>query len=130
MRKVIILLFLGAFLLTGCKEQPKPEQVAAQTAKNYYEALLRGHYEQFVDGTYQPDSIPGGYREQLIANAKMFVGQQNEERKGIKQVRVVNAKADTARHAGIVFLSFTYGDSTTEQVVVPMVYVKGLWYMK
>lgn len=131
MRKFLsFLLLLGLFLLSACKEQPKPEDVVGQVAKSYYEQLLQGHYEQFVDGTYQPDSIPEGYRQQLIRNAKMFVGQQNEEHRGIKQLRVVKAQADTTRRVGTVYLSLAYGDSTNEEIVVPMVYYRGVWYMR
>ena len=60
----------------------------------------------------------------------MFVGQQQDEHRGIREVRIVNAKADTARHVADVFLVFAYGDSTTEQIVVPMVEQEGVWYMR
>ena len=52
-------------------------EVAGRAAKAYYDQLLHGDYNAFVAGRYQPDSIPAAYREQLVANAKMFLGQQN-----------------------------------------------------
>lgn len=129
MRKLLIL-FAACCLAAACTKKPQPEEIVAQTAKTYYERLLQGKYEEFVDGRFQPDSIPAGYREQLIANARMFVGQQQDEHRGIKQIRVANAKADTARHTANVFLVFAYGDSTNEEVVVPMVEHHGVWYMR
>ena len=69
MKKILTTVLLAA-LLHACKEAPKAEDVAAQTAKTYYEMLMRGDYDLFVDGTYRPDSIPASYREQLVANAK------------------------------------------------------------
>ncbi len=116
--------------LTACGHSPGPEEVAAETAKAYYEQLLHGKYDQFVDGRYFPDSIPGSYREQLIANAKMFVGEQQEQHKGISEVRIANAQADTATHTANVFLTFVYGDSTKEEVLVPMVEHRGVWYRR
>lgn len=91
---------------------------------------MQGDYEGFVGGRYQPNRIPQGYRDQLVANAKMFVGQQEKEHKGIKGVAVASAKVDTARHVADAFLIFTYGDSTREEVVVPMVESKGVWYLR
>lgn len=126
MHLVLPLLLFGACGPSG----PTPAEMAGQAAKVYYEQLLRGDYASFVDGTYRRDSIPPSYREQLIANAKMFVGQQTDEHGGIKTVRVVSATADTAHHVATVFLGFAYGDSLHEQVAVPMVERGGVWYMR
>lgn len=122
--------FFGALLAVACSSGPDPGEVAAQAAKEYYTQLLAGKYEHYVDGFYRPDSIPASYRRQLIDNAKMFVGQQKDERRGILDVRVVNAVADTTKRSANVFLIFAYGDSTSEEVVVPMVQHRGVWYMR
>ncbi|MCI6550002.1 MAG: hypothetical protein MR450_03970 [Prevotella sp.] len=124
--------FILSLLLTlvACSREIDPGDIAAQAAKQYYEYLLEGKYDLFVDGMNQPDTIPGSYREQLITNAKMFVGQQKEEHRGIREVRVVSAEADTARRVANVFIVFAYGDSTSEEVLVPMVLRKGVWYMR
>jgi hypothetical protein len=113
----------------GCS-RPDPADVAAQAAKQYYDYLLEGKYDAYVDGQYRPDSIAESYRAQLIMNAKMFMGQQQREHRGIKETRIVNAVADTARHEANVFLVFCYGDSTTEEVCVPMVEQNGLWQLR
>lgn len=129
-RSFVAILIGGAFLLLACQQEPDQGDLAAQAARLYYEQLVNGKYDTFVDGHFQPDSIPGNYRSQLIENAKMFMGQQNEEHQGIKGVRVAGVKADTARHMANVFLVFHYGDSTHEEIVVPMIRYKNLWYMK
>ena len=122
--------FFVALLAVACSSGPDPGEVAAQAAKEYYTQLLAGKYEHYVDGFYRPDSIPPSYRRQLIDNAKMFVGQQKDERRGILDVRVLNAVADTTKRSANVFLIFAYGDSTSEEVVVPMVQHRGVWYMR
>ena len=122
--------FFMALLAVACSSGPDPGEVAAQAAKEYYTQLLAGKYEHYVDGFYRPDSIPASYRRQLIDNAKMFVGQQKDERRGILDVRVVNAVADTTKRSANVFLIFAYGDITSEEVVVPMVQHRGVWYMR
>lgn len=125
-----VLIVSCQLLIVNCSTRPDPAGVAAQAAKQYYDYLLEGKYETFIDGQYRPDSIPGSYREQLIMNAKMFMGQQQREHRGIKETRIVNAEADTARHEANVFMVFCYGDSTTEEVLVPMVENKGIWYLR
>ncbi|MDD6518253.1 MAG: hypothetical protein PUF63_10105, partial [Prevotella sp.] len=103
---------------------------AAQTAQNYYTQLLKGDYQAFVAGRYQPHALPPGYQEQLVANAKMYVVQQQEAHKGIVRVKALDARADTSRQVANVFLNLTFGDRTTEEIVVPMVEKKGVWYMR
>lgn len=125
-----IILMIGVGVTSCKKEEIDPAVVAGNVAKQYYQYLLDGKYEEFVDGHYQPDSIPGVYREQLITNAKMFVGLQKEVHQGMVKVDVAKASADTANHVANIFLNIAYGDSTTEEVVVPMVLVDGNWMMK
>ena len=125
-----LLLFMILMIGVGVTSCKKEEIDPAAVEKQYYQYLLDGKYEEFVDGHYQPDSIPGVYREQLITNAKMFVGLQKEVHQGMVKVDVAKASADTANHVANVFLNIAYGDSTTEEVVVPMVLVDGNWMMK
>ena len=117
--------------LAACKEKgPDPGYFAGIAAKGYYDLLLEGKYQEYVDGYHQPNRIPKGYYEQLVLNAQMFAEQQQEEHKGMKRIDILNAKADTARHVADVFLQVVYGDSSKEQIVVPMVEIGGKWKMK
>ena len=115
--------------LCSCSSHSSADK-AARVAKQYYDYLLEGKYDAFVDGRYQPEAIPDSYREQLIKNAKMFMGQQQIEHRGIKETRIVNATADEKRHEANVFLTLCYGDSTVEEVCVPMVESDGIWYLR
>ncbi len=131
MRKFFFFLLFP--LLAACSGKPSGPDAAAkaaQAAKVYYDQLLKGDYGSFVDGRYQPTQMPESLRQQLIANAKMFLAQQEKDHKGIKTVSVTDARADTVHHVANAFLTFSYGDGTKEQVVVPMVEVKDVWYMR
>ena len=132
MKKLLFLMILSMGLgLSSCKkESPDPSYFAGIAAKGYYDLLLEGKYREFVAGYNQPNRLPDGYHDQLLMNAQMYVEQQQDEHKGIAKVNILNAKADTAHHVADVFLQMVYGDSTKEQVVVPMVEVKGEWKMR
>ena len=121
-----------AFFIVACSGKDNGSmagELAGQAAKAYYDQLLHGDYDSFVAGRYQPDSIPASYCEQLVANAKMFLGHESDHG-GIKEVKFLSAKADTSKHVADVFLTFVYGDRSTEEVVVPMVEHNGVWYMR
>lgn len=130
MKKILFSLFC-VMSLFSCKEKaPDPGYYAGIAAKRYYDLLLEGKYDEFVAGQNMPHRVPEGYRQQLVLNAKMFVEQQKDEHRGMKAFQVLDAKADTAHHVADVYLTVTYGDSTKEQIVVPMVEVENKWKMR
>ena len=116
-------------LLCACSG-PSTEEMASLAAKGYYEHLRGGESEHFLAGKAGADSFPKSYREQLIMGYKQFVAQQERTHHGIHDIRIVSAKADTLLECMNVFLVFCYGDSTNEQVAVPMVEYHGAWRMK
>lgn len=123
---LVSLVFLGA----ACGNGPSKEEFAGLAAKGYYQHLVAGEYEQFVEGRFMADSLPADYRSQLIEGYKQFVAQQLEARKGIQEVSVSRAYTDSLAGYTNVLLMLCYGDSTTEEVVVPMVERNGHWMMK
>lgn len=130
MKRIFYILLLVVALFSCESKKNDPGEIVGKTAKIYYDYLLNGNYDAYVAGMNQPERIPDNYREQLVANAKMFIGQQKEDHGGIKKIAVSAAKADSIHNTGDAYLLLTYGDNTTEQVVVPMVKRKGVWYMR
>jgi hypothetical protein len=128
MRKLGVLVLLIP-LLAACSS-PSKEELAALAAKGYYQHLVDGEYEHFVDGRLMADSLPADYRSQLIEGYKQFIAQQQATHGGISEVRVSRAFTDSTTHYTSVLLMLCYGDSTSEEVVVPMVERNGRWRMK
>ena len=128
MRSLLGLFFL-LLMMSACAG-PTPEELASLAAKGYYEHLIKGEFEQFLEGKDGVKSLPAVYRTQLLDGYKQFIAQQESVHHGIQDVRIVNAKADTIQHYMNVFLVLCFGDSTNEQVVVPMVQRDGVWNMR
>lgn len=127
----ITLLLLSITFLSSCKDQgPKPEDLALQAAKVYYEQLVNGDINSFVEGSLKGDSISPAYRKQLVLNMQMYLETINKSHRGIKAIEAVRATADTATHTANAFLAISFGDSIREEIVVPMVEKDGIWYMK
>lgn len=136
MRHIIYIIYVGIAMMmlavSSCSNaKPQdPNELAVRAAKVYYDYLIAGNFEAYVDGFYRPDSIPGSYREQLIVNAKQYIGQIKDDHSGLAAVQSVRAKTDTAHHVGRAFLMLCFADSTKEEIVVPMVLHEGNWYLK
>ena len=124
-----ILGFLG--LLGMSCGNPTAEEMASLAAKGYYEHLIHGEYEQFLQGKVGLNKhSEEEYWNQLRDNCHQFVHQQEQAHRGIHEVRVVNAKTDTLQKYTNVFMMLCFGDSTNEEIVVPMVELDGRWYMR
>lgn len=125
------LLFAAFVFLALCAcSSPTPEEMASLAAKGYYEHLLKGEYDKFLEGKAGSDSLPEAYRAQLLDGYKQFVAQQNSLHNGIHDIRIVNARRDTLLNYTNVFLMLCFGDSTNEQVSVPMIEHNGSWRMR
>ena len=121
--------FMAFMGLLGCGGAT-PEELASLAAEGYYRHLTAGEYEQFLQGKAGADSLPEDYREQLLTGYKQFMAQQQKSHQGIGAIETTNALMDTTTQQMQVFLLLHYGDSTEEEIVVPMVEVKGRWQMK
>ena len=134
MRLHPVLLFmtiaLSAVLLSCSGNDKSPADMAAEAAKGYYDHLVAERYADYVSGLSGTDNIPASYREQLVVNAKQFVAEQRKEHGGISTVNIVRATADSVNHTADVFLQLCFGDSTREEIVVPMVENGGRWLLR
>ena len=126
MRKLICLVVLA--IVAACSN-PTKEELASLAAKGYYQHLIDGDYDHFLEGREFADSLPADYRSQLIDGYSQFMAQQ-QARGGIREVRISRAFTDSTQQYTSVLLMLCYGDSTTEEVVVPMVERDGRWMMK
>ena len=127
MRKYLVSL---VFLVAACGG-PSREELASLAAKGYYEHLIHGEYEQFYEVMDQRElSGEASYRSQMLDNLRQFMARQEQEHRGVLEVRVSNATTDTVQQLTNVFLVLCFGDSTNEEVVVPMVERHGAWRMK
>ena len=128
MRKLAVIVLLT--VLAACGSATKKE-LAGLAAKGYYDHLIHGEYEQFYEGMDQRAlSEEPAYRSQMLDNLRQFMAQQEQAHRGILDVRVSNATTDTVQQFTNVFLVLCFGDSTNEEIVVPMVERHGAWRMK
>ena len=114
----------------GCSSGSTTGELAAKAAKAYYDHLVAGRYEHFLDGKVGGDSLPADYREQLLTSCQQFMAQQEKAHQGISDVRISNVRKDSLTDYVSVFLLLCYADSMQEEIVVPMVEHNGQWRMK
>jgi hypothetical protein len=130
MRKLVYLVLLVSLAQWAACSSPTREELASLAAKGYYQHLIEGDFDHFLEGRVMADSLPDDYRSQLIDGYSQFLAQQVQARGGIKEVRISRAFTDSSQQYTSVLLMLCYGDSTSEEVIVPMVEHNGRWMMK
>ena len=111
----------------ACSHKDDGEQ-ARRAAMSYYECLIDGRYEEYVNGIAYSDSMTGVYRSQMVDLVAQFAAREEKERGGIISVQ---ALGDTVSgDVASVFLEVLFGDSTHEEVTMPMVKCGGEWKMQ
>ena len=123
--------FMGLMGLMGCHEMSS-EQQAAEAALSYYQRLLENYPDGFLAGKAGYDELPSDYRKQLVKANEQYMKDMQQKHEGLRAVSVSPSvgRTDSTLHVVYAFLLLSYGDSTQEEVVVPMVQVDGEWKMR
>ena len=135
--------FISFMILAACSSEVSQEKRALATAQKYYEQLVAGDYNSFVEGSLMgQDSVPEVYKSQMLLNAQMFMERMQTEHRGIKSVKPLRATVDTIKLrvanepeavkeiVAQAYLSLGFADSTKEEIVVPMVLKNDIWYIR
>jgi hypothetical protein len=124
-------MLVAVVAIVACsKKTGGDNKAAAYFAKGYYERLIEGNYEGYVDALNYPDSIHSSYRSQLVLNAKLFTEKQKSIHGGWVGVEIAGCVIDSLSPTAQAILNLCYADSTREKVVVPMVERDGRWYIR
>jgi len=131
-RAAIVVMGLTALTLVAACHEVSPEQQAAEAAQGYYQRLLDGYPDGFLEGKATYAEMPEDYRKQLLEAGKQYLEDMQQRHDGLRAVAISPnvGRMDSTLQLTYAFLLLSYGDSTQEEVAVPMVQVKGSWKMR
>ncbi|MDE7378260.1 MAG: hypothetical protein K2N13_04780 [Paraprevotella sp.] len=119
--RTFLYLFLSVLLtgsIIGCRRATESDRLRS-AAVDYYGHFIAGEYAQCVDAIVYRDSMTDEYRSQLIDLLAQYAEREKCRTGGLVAVRVLS---DTImEEVGHVFLEAVYADSTSEEIVLPMV---------
>lgn len=109
-----------------------PEQQAVRAAVSYYERLAAGAPADFFAGKAGADTLPADYRQQLLEACRRYSADMEHKHGGLRAVAASSnaSRRDTSLGVVYAFLLLSFGDSTQEEITVPMVEYDGRWMMK
>ena len=138
MRKQIIIFSLFTIIFLCACSDKKPEWQAVCAAKDYYDCLKDGNAVGFLEGKVAIDSLPADYGEQLLKAVELYQSDLQKKHGGLREVRISEEHyqndqesfCDSVLHLTYAYLILCFGDSTQEEITVPMVEHHGQWLMK
>lgn len=125
-------LLMAILLLCGCSQQDQSsEEQAGIAAKEYYDRLLAGDIDAFLNGKADIDSVPADYRSQMYAACEQYKKELDETHGGVAAITVSNARKDSTQQMMMqAFLLLNFKDSTKEEIIVPMVQRGDVWMLR
>lgn len=128
-RHIRLIGLIGLLSLMACGKL-SPEEQASLAAKGYYEHLIEGEWDAYMEGVNGTEGAPADYVEQLRTSAKQYVQRLKQLHQGVQSIEVASARTDSMLQCTQVFLILNFGDATHEEICVPMVESNGRWRMK
>ena len=123
---------LLSFLLVACSSgggdglQPP----TAKEVMEYYELYRSGNYAEYVKAMQSCDNKPADFCNQMADALKQHAARIKEEKGGTVSAEFLRSELHAEHSAADAYLSVTYGDSTKEEIVLPLVFWQDKWRLK
>ena len=128
-----LLVLLLSYLLTACSPGGKGEGLQPPTADEvmaYYELYRSGNYADYVKAMQSCDDKPADFCKQMADALKQHAARIKAEKGGAVSAEFLRTELHAEHSAADAYLSVTYGDSTKEEIVLPLVFWQDKWRLK
>ena len=128
-----LLVLLLSYLLTACSPGGKGEGLQPPTADEamaYYELYRSANYADYVKAMQSCDDKPADFCKQMADALKQHAARIKEEEGGTVSAEFLRTELHAEHSAADAYLSVTYGDSTKEEIVLPLVFWQDKWRLK
>ena len=128
-----LLVLLLSYLLTACSPGGKGEGLQPPTADEvmaYYELYRSGNYADYVKAMQSCDDKPADFCKQMADALKQHATRIKAEKGGAVSAEFLRTELHAEHSAADAYLSVTYGDSTKEEIILPLVFWQDQWRLK
>lgn len=126
--KKLLSFFVPVLLCCVLFSCEKKENRPGDPALVYFNHLIEGRYEKYVESIAYSDSMTDDYRRQMVDLAAQYAATEKETRGGLVSAKVLS---DTVmQEFANVFLEVTFGDQTKEEISIPLVLCGEQWKLQ
>ena len=132
MKRTILYIILLLPLVIGCtkhEDLTDPSGAGARHAAEYfYDLLGRGSAAEYVDNMHEACAMDSSKRAQFVDLMEQFLYEERQSSGGILGAK---ATRDTmADSVAMIFMDVQFADSTCEEIMLPLVYSGGRWWIR
>lgn len=132
MKKTTLYIVLLLLALAGCDRHGSLKDPGAEgaryAAEYFYDLLARGQAREYVDNMHEASVMDSSKYVQFVDLMEQFL---HEERLADGGILSAKATRDTmADSVAMVFMDVQFADSTCEEVMLPLVYTRGRWWIR
>lgn len=134
--KHITFFLVGLIIMTastiGCRKHVEVEdhtivEEVDSAAIRYYKLRSAGQYKDYVNAMQSCDGMTEAYKNNTVLLLEHHQTEVNKERKGVKDVTIVRSEMHNNDKMANVFLSVSFNDGSTEEVMLPLVHDGKQW---
>ena len=123
-------LFIAApLLIAGCRKKQDASQQIRTAAERYYGYLITGDVDAYLRSLHDYDALSDEYRSQLREIFAQCLQQEKEQHGGILSAQAIRDTLIDSIHAQ-AFVELVFGDSTREQVLLPLILTQEGWKLE
>lgn len=131
-KKIIIYAMPLLFLAIGCTKTVDLSDPGADGARHaaeyFYDLLGRGQAREYVNNMQEAEAMDSSKYCQFMDMMEQYLHEERQMRGGILSAKTTrDTLADTV---ALVFMDVQFADSTAEEIMLPLVYTRGRWWIR
>ena len=132
MTKRITILFLLALIIQACRQERDLSEFSSEGARHaaeqFYSCLIQGEGQAYVDNMREASSMDSCKYKQFLVLMEQFIHDEQQVRGGILSAKATDDKIVDS--TAMVYLDVMFGDSTSERIILPVIYSAGRWWIR
>ena len=130
--KKLVCVFISVLSVLSCSKGRDLADFSSSGAEGaaeyFYGMLASGQAQSYVDNMQDASAMDSCKYAQFVDLMEQFLHEEKELRGGILSA---TAERDTMVDTiSMVYLNVHFGDSTREEIILPVVYTRGRWWIR
>lgn len=132
MKRTTLYIILLLLAVAGCDRHGLLKDPGADgaryAAEHFYDMLARGCAHEYVDNMHEAYAMDSCKHAQFVDMMEQFLHEERLSNGGILSAK---ATRDTMSDSvAMVFMDVQFADSTCEEIMLPLVYTEGRWWIR
>lgn len=131
---IILAFTLLFFTNCGSKSNSSEENENATPSDTiaiyYYNLRANGNFDEYIASMHSCLNTTDDYKQRMRRMLQHHYKEIQEEKKGTNRVQVIKTTMHDNNKMANVYLNVVYNDSSHEEIIFPLIYENGKWFIQ